>query len=131
MAEIFPAGFPEELKASAYISGSEAAWPIEFAGKVVNWLCQNKVAVLGTEAWTVHGDGTITPSIEGGLYGNAVSKKGDESWEAYVRRAAREALRCVESVNLSTEAKERRDVFFNITWVDESEYRGLGGLDRS
>ena len=95
-AEIFPAGFPEELKASAYISGSEAAWPIEFAGKVVDWFGQNKVAVLGTEAWTVHKDGTITPSIEGGLYGNAVSEKRDESWDAYVRRACTRK-RCVAS----------------------------------
>ena len=28
-----------------------------------------------------------------------------------------EALRHIESVNLSTEAEERGDIFFNLTWV--------------
>lgn len=126
-AETFPSGFPDDLAAAAFLTGSEAAWPPQVASKVVEWLGQNKFAVLGTEIWTVHKDGAITPSIEGGLYGNAVSNKGNESWGAYVCRAADDALRCIESANLSMEAKEQKNVFFNITWVNESEYSDLRG----
>ena len=63
--EILPPGFPQELAETAFKVGSEAAWPLDSASTAVQWLGQNRIAVLGTELWVVRADG-----IQPGLYVN-------------------------------------------------------------
>jgi len=125
MAEIFPPGFPGELAANAFTAGSEAAWPIESAWKVVQWLGQNGFAVLGTELWVVREDG-IQPGIYVNgtreIHGNAISHKRNESWNAYVVRSAEETLSYLHCFKAPREAQQQGKVLFNIPWASESGY---------
>jgi len=129
MPSAVPQDLPPELIADAFISGSEAAWPLESAIRVVEWLRQNGIAVLGTELWVVREDG-IQPGIyvDGmrEIHGNAVSAKHNETWSVYVDRTAEETLRYLGSFETPPEANKQGGVYFNIVWISESEYPSLG-----
>jgi hypothetical protein len=124
-AQIFPPGFPPELVADAFKTGSEAAWTHNSALKVVEWLMQNGFAVLGTELWVVRDDG-IQPGIYVNgvreIHGNVVSHRRDATWAAYVARSAEETLLYLNSFKPPSEASGQGDIFFNVVWTSESEF---------
>jgi hypothetical protein len=127
-AEIFPLGLPPELIADAFQTGSEAAWRHSSAPKVVEWLSEHGFAVLGTELWLVRGGG-----IQQGIYingireihGNTISHRRNETWAAYVARAAEETLLYLNTFKVPAEASTQGDVFFNIVWTSESDFLNL------
>jgi hypothetical protein len=129
MAEkTFPPGFPPELAAKSFTTGSEAAWPLESVSKVVEWLGQNGCAVLGTELWIVRDDGIQPGVFVNGvreIHGNAISHMRNESWDAYVTRSVEETLRYLNSVVTPPEVKQQGDAFVNVVWASESEYFNL------
>lgn len=89
----FPPGFPSELAAKSFTTGSEAAWPLDSVSAVIEWLGQNGFAVLGTELWIVRDDGIQPGVFVNGMreiHGNAVSHMQNESWDTYVTRSAQE-----------------------------------------
>jgi hypothetical protein len=129
MAEkTFPPGFPPELAAKSFTTGSEAAWPLESVSKVVEWLGQNGFAVLGTELWIVRDDGIQPGVFVNGvreIHGNSISHMRNEGWDTYVTRSAEETLGYLHSFVMPPEAKQQGDVFFNVVWASQSEYSNL------
>ena len=129
MAEkTFPPGFPPELAAKSFTTGSEAAWPLESVSKVVEWLGQNGFAVLGTELWIVRDDGIQPGVFVNGvreIHGNSISHMRNETWDTYVTRSVEETLRYLHSLVMPPEVKQQGDVFVNVVWASESEYFNL------
>ena len=129
MAEkTFPPGFPPELAAKSFTTGSEAAWPLESVSKVVEWLGHNGFAVLGTELWIVRDDGIQPGVFVNGvreIHGNSISHMRNETWDTYVTRSVEETLRYLHSLVMPPEVKQQGDVFVNVVWASESEYFNL------
>lgn len=119
-----PAGFPPELAAIVLKGGVEFAWPWEFASRVVEWLAQNGLAVVGTDLWMVHDAGIQVGIYVNGvreIHGNDVSRTQNEGWDSYIARSARETLRYLSSFEAPPEANGQGDIFFNVAWASESE----------
>ena len=114
----FPAGFPSELVSAAFVASNEAAWRPELAARSVEWLGIHGYAVLGTEIWLPQGS-----SIQSLPYFQNVERDSGEGWDSFVARAAAETLAYLRA--FSSKFIEEGDVFVNVTWVDEAEFRGL------
>ncbi|HZZ14406.1 MAG TPA: hypothetical protein VFE08_00420 [Candidatus Sulfotelmatobacter sp.] len=128
--EFWPADFPSELAKAAFWR-SEPAWEPDIAAQVVEWLGLHQYAVLGTELWIIR-DGLINtlPIGQSGrpeVFGNTVSRRGNEPWAAFVSRGASETVVYLRSFQ-SGEIVEPGKVHFNLTWVSEEEFEKLVSL---
>jgi hypothetical protein len=127
-AEMFPVSFPPELAAAAFTTRHEAAWIPMLAPAVVEWLGTHGYAVLGTELWLVSG-GAINslPMGRAGtpeVHGNTVNRERGEPWNEFVIRAAKETLSYLRSFD-AADIVGPGDVYFNLVWVDQSEFEKL------
>jgi len=115
----FPAGFPCELVSAAFVaSNNEVAWRPTQAIQSVEWLGIYGYAILGTEIFLPK-DG----SIQSLPYFQSVESTTGEGWDLFVARAAAETLAYLKS-SISTFSEEG-DVYVNVTWVSEAEFRNL------
>jgi hypothetical protein len=118
--DLFPTGFPSDLTSAAFAAANEVAWRPVLAARSVEWLGTHGYAVLGTELWLPK-DG----SIHSLPYFQNIDRKGDETWDAFVARAAAEALAYLKTfAHMFT---EEGDVYVNVTWVSEADFRDLNG----
>jgi len=128
LGEMFPPRFPSDLAAAAFTAGAEAAWRPVSACAAVQWLASDGFAVLGTELWLLPSGAiqTLPMGLSGTreIHGNAVNRASDESWNSFVRRAAKETPLYLESFNPSDIAEEG-EVFFSVVWTSESEFDEL------
>jgi hypothetical protein len=115
---LFPSGFPSDLASAAFVASKEAAWRPALAARSVEWLCTHGYAVLGTELWLPK-DG----SIQSLPYFQNVDRQGDEAWHSFVARAAAETLAYLRA--FTPKFIEEGDVYVNVTWVSETEFRNL------
>jgi hypothetical protein len=115
-SDLFPSGFPSELASAAFVASDEAAWRPALAAGAVEWLSTHGYAVLGTEVWLPK-DG----SIQSLPYFQNVDRQGDEAWDLFVARAAAETLAYLRAS--TPKFIEEGDVYVNVTWVGEAEYR--------
>jgi len=116
--EPFPPGFPPELTAQAFVHTGEAAWRPELATGAVKWLGEHGYAVLGTELLRPGQDG-----IQSLPYFQSVDRKDNEDWTSFVTRAASETIDYLK--RFAREFAKEGDVYINLTWVSESEFRAL------
>lgn len=117
-ADLFPSGFPSELVSAAFVAFNEAAWRPALAARSVEWLGTHGYAVLGTELWLPK-DG----SIQSLPYFQSVDRQGNEAWDSFVARAAAETLAYLKA--FTPKFIEEGDVYVNVTWVSEAEFRNL------
>lgn len=117
-SEILPLDFPVELAAKAYVHSGEAAWRPQFALAAIEWLCTHGYAVLGTEVFLFKQYG-----IQSLPYFQSVDPKGNEDWNSYVTRAAAETIAYLKA--FEQKLQEEGDVYINVTWVSEPEFRNL------
>ena len=75
-------------------------------------------AVLGTDLWLPK-DG----SIQSLPYFQNVDRQNYEAWDSFVARAAAETLAYLTA--FTPKFIEEGDVFVNVTWVSEAEFRNL------
>lgn len=115
---LFPSGFPAELASAALVSSEEAAWRPALAVRSVEWLGSHGYAVLGTEIWLPQ-----SGSIQSLPYFQNVNRKGNEAWDSFVRRAAAETMAYLTA--FTPKFIEEGDVYVNLTWVSEAEFRSL------
>jgi hypothetical protein len=115
--ELFPCGFPSELRLAAFKTENEAAWPPTSAVAAVEWLATNGYAVLGTELWLLQDDGiqSLPTGISGAreVHGNTVNRRGEESWTSFVARAARETRAYLNAFSPS-DIVEHGKLVFNV-----------------
>ena len=116
--DLFPSGFPSELVSAAFVISNEAAWRPVVAARSVEWLGTHGYAVLGTELWLPK-DG----SIQSLPYFQNVDRQGDEAWDSFVARATAETLEYLRT--FTPKFIEGGDVYVNVTWVSEAEFRNL------
>ena len=116
--DLFPAGFPSELASAAFVASNEAAWRPGLAARSVEWLGMQGYAVLGTEIWLPK-DG----SIQSLPYFQNVDRQSNEAWDSFVARAAAETLAYLG--RSAPKFVEEGDVYVNVTWVSEAEFRNL------
>lgn len=116
--DLFPSGFPSELVSAAFISSHEAAWRPALAARSVEWLSTHGYAVLGTELWLPKGGSTQSLP-----YFQKVDRQGNEAWDSFVARAAAEILAHLRA--FTPKFIEEGDVYVNVTWVSEAEFRNL------
>jgi hypothetical protein len=127
-SELFPPGFPSELRLAAFRAGAEVAWPPMPASAAVEWLSANGYAVLGTELWLLK-DGAIQ-SLPVGLsgkrevHGNTVNRGNGESWNSFVVRAGAETRAYLQAFKLS-DIVEPGQLVFNLVWVSEADFKNL------
>lgn len=127
-SELFPPGFPSELRIAAFRADDEVAWPPMLAAAAVEWFRTNGYAVLGTELWLLK-DGEIQ-SLPVGLsgmreaHGNSVNRGNEEPWSSFVTRAGAETLTYLQGFKPS-DIVERGQMVFNVVWVNESEFKNL------
>jgi hypothetical protein len=117
-SDLFPSGFPVDLISDALTASNEAAWRPALAARSVKWLGTHGYAVLGTELWLPK-DG----AIQSLPYFQHVDRQGDEAWSSFVARAAAETLAYLRALRQKFE--EEGDVYVNVTWVSETEFRNL------
>jgi hypothetical protein len=121
----FPPDFPEQLAHAAFLIPGEAAWRPAEAISAVEWFAAHGYCVLGTELWLI--DGGRIQSLPLGLsgmreaHGNAVKREDGEPWNLFVSRAAEETISYLKSFN-SDEIVESGEIYFNVTWVGESQH---------
>ena len=118
LPELFPSGFPSELASAAFVASNEAAWRPALAARSVKWLGTHGFAVLGTELWLPK-DG----SIQSLPYFQNIDRQGNEAWDSFVARAAAETLAYLGA--FTAKFIEEGDVFVNVTWMSEAEFRNL------
>lgn len=116
------------MASAAFAAGNEAAWPPIVAAAAVEWLGAHGYAVLGTDLWVVRG-ATIQslPIGQSGMrevHGNMVNRENQESWGAFVARAATETLTYLRSFD-PAEIVEQGELRFNVVWVSEAQYASL------
>src|ERR1039457_2796766 len=116
--DLFPAGFPSELASAAFVASNEAAWRPALAARSVEWLGKQGYAVFGTEIWLPK-DG----SIQSLPYFQNVDRQSNEAWDSFVARAAAETLAYLG--RSAPKFVEEGDVYVNVTWVSEAEFRNL------
>jgi hypothetical protein len=117
-SHLFPSGFPSDLASAAFVASKEAAWRPALAARSVEWFGTHGCAVLGTELWLPK-DG----SIQSLPYFQKVDRQGDEAWHSFVARAAAETLAYLRA--LKPKFIEEGDVYVNVTWMTETEFRSL------
>jgi len=117
-SDLFPSGFPSELVSAAFVASNEAAWRPAMAARSIEWLGTHGYAVLGTELWLPMGG-----SIQSLPYFQNVDRQGNEAWDTFVARAAEETLVYLRA--FAPKFIEEGDVYVNVTWVSEAEFRNL------
>jgi len=116
--DLFPSGFPSDLASAAFVATNEVAWRPALAARSVEWLGTHGYAVLGTELWLPK-DG----SIQSLPYFQNVDRQSNEAWHLFVARAAAETL--VYLRVFTPKFIEEGDVYVNVTWVSETEFKNL------
>jgi hypothetical protein len=99
-------------------SNNEVAWRPPQATQAVEWLGIHGYAVLGTEVFLPR-----QGSFQSLPYFQNVERIGAEEWGLFVARAAAETLAYLKTC-LSMFIEEG-DVYVNVTWVSEEEFRNL------
>jgi hypothetical protein len=132
-AAVEPPGLPPPAHRSR---GGECAWTRADAKVAAAVLAQRRLAVLGGEVWRVV-DGRINgvvPQRSGppAVYAWDSRRNAGESWQAYVERCARESQTWIERWPEPDDLPTGLDgtILYNLTWVDEREYRTLVGPSR-
>jgi hypothetical protein len=100
------------------VHSNEAAWRPALAAACVKWLGEHGYAVLGTEIVLPKGG-----SMQSLPYFQNVDREGDEAWQAFVARAAAKTLAYLRT--FTPKFIEEGDVYVNVTWVSEMEFRNL------
>jgi hypothetical protein len=116
--ELFPPGFPSELASAAFVASNEVGWRPTFAARSVEWLGRHGYAVLGTELWLPKNG-----SIQTLPYFQNIDPQGDEAWDSFAARAADETIDYL--AGFAPKFVEEGDVYVNVTWVSEAEFRNL------
>jgi hypothetical protein len=116
------------LAVLAFKAGEEVAWPVSVSTSAVEWFGRHGYAVLGTELWLLK-DGAIQSlpiglSGMGEVYGNTVNRESKEAWSTFVARAAAETGAYLQEFNPS-DIVEDGQVYFNVVWVSEDEFKNL------
>ena len=117
-SHLFPSGFPSDLASTGFVASKEAAWQPALAAHSVEWFGVHGYAVLGTELWLPK-DG----SIQSLPYFQNIDRQGNEAWDSFVARAAAETLAYLGA--FTAKFIEEGDVFVNVNWVSEAEFRNL------
>jgi hypothetical protein len=126
--ELFPPNFPPELAAAAFVTNNEAAWPPATAAAAVDWFSAHGYAVLGRELWLLQGP--TVQSLPIGLsgmrkvHGNTVNPESEDTWSSFVARAGAETRAYLLAFKPS-EIVERGQLFFNVTWISEADFKLL------
>jgi hypothetical protein len=127
-SDLLPPNFPPELVVAAFATGREVAWPPTLATAAVRWFGAHGYAVLGTELWLLKGGAihSLPIGLSGmpEVHGNTINREDGEAWNTFVMRASAETAAYLQSFK-SAEIVERGDVYFNVVWVDESDYEKL------
>src|SRR4051794_35767978 len=113
------ADIPAELAAQAIVLAGEPAWPPDAARRVIEYLRQSGVAVLGIEMWLPEGGSPRVLTSWCSRYNVAFT--GD--WHAYVEENAREALADISSAEQSGELPP--EVLVNLTGTSREEWESL------
>jgi len=128
---------PETVTATAFQSkNGEYAWPRKHITEALHEIVKIEQAILGGEVWVVR-DGKIRgliPDVAGGppaVWGwTTLSKQQEESWHEFCHRTLKESVEAIESMKVeeNSRADVRDYLFFNVTYITESEYtvRGYG-----
>lgn len=126
--DFLPPSFPAELADLAFSLEDEMAWSRDRAVLAVEWFGSHGYAILGTELWVVQTNGIQSLPLghdrTRGVYGNAVSRQGDEAWNSFVARSMAETRAYLQAFNLSDIA-EPGELYFNVVWVSESGFKEL------
>jgi hypothetical protein len=101
------------------VSANEVSWRPALAARSVEWLGTHGYAVLGTELLLPKGDG----SMQSLPYFQNVDRKRNELWDSFVIRAAAETFAYFRA--FASKFIEEGDVYVNVTWVSEAEFRNL------
>jgi hypothetical protein len=116
--DLFPSGFPSDLASAAFVASNGASWRPALAARSVEWFGTHSYAVLGTESWLPK-DG----SMQSLPYFQNVDRRGDEAWESFAARSAAETLSYLKA--FTPKFIKEGDVYVNVTWVSEAEFRNL------
>jgi len=126
--KLFPADFPHELVDSAFVSNGETAWRVPGVSAAIEWLGAHEYAVLGTELLLLQGGAIqslpIGTSGMGEVHGNTVNREDREAWGGFVSRSVAATLTYLRSFD-SKRILEKGELFFNVTWVSEDEFKQL------
>jgi len=117
-SQVFPANFPPELAAKAFVHSGEAAWRPPLAVEAVEWLGTHGYAVLGTEVFLLVGDG-----IQSLPYFQSVKRREDEDWNSFAPRSATETINYLTA--FTEELAQYGDVCISVTWMSESGLRDV------
>jgi hypothetical protein len=127
-SDLFPPEFPPELAKAAFTSTHEAAWRPAVAVAAVAWFSTHGYAVLGTELWLSQDDGiqSLPIGLSGTreVHGNTVNRGTEEEWSSFVARAGTETRAYLQAFKPS-DIVERGQLFFNVTWVSEADFKLL------
>ena len=123
----FIKNIPKTLAEQAYVFNDEAAWPKETALKVISYLSQLDVAILGGEVWVPSGKGPIIPLYQW----SAGSRDNYGSFESFVIGANQEARIFISSFKWNDDDTEfsRSKPFFNFV-VNERKPNQINRLER-
>jgi hypothetical protein len=114
-----PTGFPNELASEAYVEpNNEVSWRPLQAIQAVEWLGTHGYAVLGTEVFLPK-----QGSLFSLPYFQNVERIGAEAWDLFAARAAAETSAYLKTC--LSKFSEEGDVYVNVTWVSEEEFRNL------
>lgn len=117
-----------ELPTSDAVGTQEPAWRRERIPEVVLDLARQGQAVLGGELWAfIDGEawGSL-PQQDGGppgVWGWGCSRRPEEEWTAYCRRAAQEAIAIVEDTDFDwVDESFRPHIVINLRWCDQARF---------
>ncbi len=119
--------FPEQLAASAFVNGEEAAWEKKDCLTAIEWLLQTGNAILGIELWLIGEDGIRTAvCTKSGpvIYVSSCDPLKGETWTDYVQRSGREAAGLITAFRWPSDSLEPpMPVHFNLTWANLEWFR--------
>ena len=125
----------EEIEKEAFrATNAEFGWTRAQIHHVVPILRSQLLAVVGGEVWWVL-DGArswngLIPQRNGpdGVYTWETKRRPDESWSSFVTRCASDTIAAVEKWPVAGELRQNLPgrILYNLTWVTEAEYGGLG-----
>jgi hypothetical protein len=128
LLELFPPNFPPELAAAAFIATDEVAWPPSAAAAAVDWFSTHGYAVLGTELWLLQGPRiqSLPIGLSGmrEVHGNTVNRESEDTWSSFVARAGAETRAYLQAFKPS-DIVEQSQLFFNVTWISEADFKLL------